>query len=77
MLCVVVGPGGGLLKICMLIIQALPKCIHISFFGRAYVMYKPELGLVHEILPCKVQPYQPSKKNQNKTKTNKIITDGQ
>jgi len=70
MLCVAVGPGGGLLKICMLIFQALPKCMHISFFGRAYVMYKPELGLVHEIFPCKVQPYQPSKKNkkQNKTK---------
>jgi len=51
MLCVAVGPGGGLLKICMLIFQALPKCTHISFFGRAYVMYKPELGLVHEILP--------------------------
>jgi len=71
-MCVAVGPGGGLLKICMLIFQALPKCMHISFFGRAYVMYKPELGLVHEILPRKVQPYQPSKNKpkQNKNKQN-------
>ena len=46
-----VDPESGLLKICMLIFQALPKCMHISFFGRAYVLYKPELGLVHENPP--------------------------
>ena len=41
----------GLLKICMLIYQALPRRMHISFFGKAYVMYRPDLVLVHENPP--------------------------
>jgi len=48
MLCLAVG---GLLKICMLIYQALPRRMHISFFGKAYVMYRPDLVLVHENPP--------------------------
>ena len=41
----------GLLKICMLIYQALPRRMHTSFFGKAYVMYRPDLVLVHENPP--------------------------
>jgi len=74
MLCVAVGPGGGLLKICMLIFQALPKCMHISLFGRAYVMYT---YMKSSHVRCNLTSPPKKTKNKTKQKTNKIIMDRQ